>query len=64
MRDRPSGRRESCMDRVNPSMPNSSKDKKAPDSPAEIMRSLIQRHLTSTLARYAPTATPRDWWIA
>jgi starch phosphorylase len=45
-------------------MPNSSKDKKAPDSPAEIMRSLIQRHLTSTLARYAPTATPRDWWIA
>jgi glycogen phosphorylase len=45
-------------------MPNSSKDKKAPDSPADIMRSLIQRHLTSTLARYAPTATPRDWWIA
>jgi len=28
------------------------------------MRSLIQRHLTSTLARYAPSATPRDWWIA
>jgi starch phosphorylase len=28
------------------------------------MRSLIQRHLTSTMARYAPTATPRDWWIA
>ena len=28
------------------------------------MRSLIQRHLTSTLARYAPTATPRDWWVA
>jgi starch phosphorylase len=28
------------------------------------MRSLIQRHLTSTMARYAPSATPRDWWIA
>ncbi len=28
------------------------------------MRSLILRHLTSTLARYAPTATKRDWWIA
>jgi starch phosphorylase len=28
------------------------------------MRSLIQRHLTSTLARYAPSATPRDWWVA
>jgi starch phosphorylase len=28
------------------------------------MRSLILRHLTSTLARYAPTATRRDWWVA
>ncbi len=45
-------------------MTQSSKDKKAHDSPAEIMGSLIQRHLTSTLARYAPTATSRDWWIA
>jgi starch phosphorylase len=34
------------------------------DAPAEIMRSLILRHLTSTLARYAPTATQRDWWVA
>jgi starch phosphorylase len=38
--------------------------KQTTDSPSEIMRSLIQRHLTSTLARYAPSATPRDWWIA
>ena len=28
------------------------------------MPSLILRHLTSTLARYAPTATQRDWWVA
>ena len=28
------------------------------------MKSLILRHLTSTLARYAPMATPRDWWVA
>ena len=28
------------------------------------MKSLIQRHLTSTLARYAPMATTRDWWVA
>ncbi len=28
------------------------------------MRSLIQRHLTSTLARHVGSATPRDWWIA
>jgi glycogen phosphorylase len=45
-------------------MPNSSKDKNPGDSPEVIMRSLIQRHLTSTLARYAPSATPRDWWVA
>jgi starch phosphorylase len=45
-------------------MPNPSKDKKTPDSSTEIMRSLIQRHLTSTLARYAPSATLRDWWVA
>ena len=45
-------------------MPNTPKDSKVPDSPAVIMRALIQRHLTSTMARYAPTATPRDWWIA
>jgi starch phosphorylase len=45
-------------------MPNSSQDKKTPDSQAEIMKSLILRHLTSTLARYAPSATLRDWWVA
>ena len=28
------------------------------------MKSLILRHLTSTLARYAPSATLRDWWVA
>ncbi len=28
------------------------------------MKSLILRHLTSTLARHAASATPRDWWIA
>ena len=28
------------------------------------MKSLIQRHLTSTLARYGPMATDRDWWVA
>ncbi|HEY1764270.1 MAG TPA: glycogen/starch/alpha-glucan phosphorylase [Opitutaceae bacterium] len=39
-------------------------EKKQTDKPADIMRSLILRHLTSTLARYAPSATPRDWWIA
>jgi starch phosphorylase len=45
-------------------MPNSTTDKHPGDSPAAIMRSLIQRHLTSTLARYGPSATPRDWWVA
>jgi starch phosphorylase len=45
-------------------MPTTSKDTKTLDEPADVMRSLIQRHLTSTMARYAPSATPRDWWIA
>ena len=44
-------------------MPLTSKDTK-PDSQAVIIRSLILRHLTSTLARYAPSATLRDWWVA
>ena len=35
-----------------------------PDSAEEVMRSLIQRHLVSTLARHAGSATPRDWWVA
>jgi starch phosphorylase len=34
------------------------------DSPEAIFRSLILRHLTSTLARYPASATPRDWWVA
>ncbi|HXN35782.1 MAG TPA: glycogen/starch/alpha-glucan phosphorylase [Opitutaceae bacterium] len=34
------------------------------DSQATIMQSLILRHLTSTLARHAAAATPRDWWVA
>src|SRR5471032_431809 len=44
-------------------MANTPKDTKQ-DPPAEIMKSLILRHLTSTLARYAPNATLRDWWVA
>jgi len=35
-----------------------------PDSPEVALRSLIQRHLVSTLARHAGSATPRDWWVA
>ncbi|HXA14588.1 MAG TPA: glycogen/starch/alpha-glucan family phosphorylase, partial [Opitutaceae bacterium] len=34
------------------------------DSPEQIMRSLILRHLISTLARDTNTATRRDWWVA
>jgi starch phosphorylase len=34
------------------------------DTPTEVMRSLIQRHLISTLARHTGSATPRDWWVA
>src|SRR5580692_1951190 len=34
------------------------------DSPEKILRSLILRHLISTLARDTNTATPRDWWVA
>ncbi len=34
------------------------------DAPEAVMRSLIQRHLVSTLARHIASATPRDWWIA
>src|SRR5262245_28970473 len=36
----------------------------ASDRPVEVMRSLIQRHLVSTLARHTGSATPRDWWVA
>ncbi|HEY1107078.1 MAG TPA: glycogen/starch/alpha-glucan phosphorylase, partial [Opitutaceae bacterium] len=34
------------------------------DAPVDKMRSLIQRHLVSTLARHTGSATPRDWWVA
>ncbi|HVW21672.1 MAG TPA: glycogen/starch/alpha-glucan phosphorylase [Opitutaceae bacterium] len=34
------------------------------DPPSEVFRSLILRHLTSTLARHAGSAAPRDWWVA
>jgi glycogen phosphorylase len=44
-------------------MATTPKDQKT-DTQAEIMKSLILRHLTSTLARYAPNATLRDWWVA
>ena len=39
--------------------PNASNDR-----PVDVMRSLIQRHLVSTLARHTASATPRDWWVA
>ncbi len=39
--------------------PNVSKDQ-----PGDVMRSLIQRHLVSTIARHTGSATPRDWWVA
>jgi len=35
-----------------------------PAQQVEILRTLILRHLVSTLARHASSATPRDWWIA
>jgi starch phosphorylase len=34
------------------------------DSSVEIFRAAILRHLISTLARPASSATPRDWWVA
>jgi starch phosphorylase len=34
------------------------------DSPEEKLRSLIHRHLVSTLARHEGSATPHDWWVA
>lgn len=38
--------------------------KSSTDSPEDVMRSLILRHLTSTLARHQAGATARDWWVA
>ena len=37
---------------------------RANENPVEALRSLIQRHLVSTLARHTGSATPRDWWVA
>ena len=34
------------------------------DAPVEMFRTLVLRHLTSTLARHAAGATTRDWWTA
>ena len=34
------------------------------DTPVAVLRSLIQRHLVSTLARHTGSAMPRDWWVA
>jgi starch phosphorylase len=34
------------------------------DTPTDVFRTLIQRHLVSTLARHPGSATPRDWWVA
>ncbi len=34
------------------------------DSPEQALRSLIHRHLVSTLARHEGSATPHDWWVA
>jgi starch phosphorylase len=56
-----------------PPMPTSSSPSKVPaaaagrphvDSTEVMLRSLILRHLTSTMARHPGAATPRDWWIA
>jgi len=45
-------------------MPISTQEETKLEQSADAMKALIQRHLTSTLARYAPSATLRDWWIA
>jgi starch phosphorylase len=44
--------------------PAASTGRPHPDSPEAIFRSLIKRHLISTLARHEGSATPRDWWVA
>ncbi|MES2696904.1 MAG: glycogen/starch/alpha-glucan phosphorylase [Verrucomicrobiota bacterium] len=40
------------------------RDDASPDTPVDKMRTLIQRHLVSTLARHTASATPRDWWVS
>ena len=34
------------------------------DAPVQMFRTLVLRHLTSTLARHSAGATTRDWWTA
>ena len=34
------------------------------EDPVDALRTLIRRHLVSTLARHPAFATPRDWWVA
>jgi starch phosphorylase len=46
------------------SVPAATPARPSSDAPAEVLRSLILRHLTSTLARHAEGATARDWWVA
>jgi starch phosphorylase len=45
-------------------MPTLTQETRVADSPSVVMKSLIQRHLISTLARHSASATPRDWWVA
>ncbi len=47
-----------------PELGNIHRSNGSTDTPVEVMRSLIQRHLVSTLARHTGSATPRDWWVA
>ncbi|MDI1320111.1 MAG: glycogen/starch/alpha-glucan family phosphorylase, partial [bacterium] len=44
--------------------PTKSPGRPHPDNQDVILRSLIERHLVSTLARHPGTATSRDWWVA
>jgi len=52
------------MSKAPAAKPAKSTGRAHPDKPAEILRSLIERHLVSTLARDEGSATPRDWWVA
>ncbi|HTL67576.1 MAG TPA: glycogen/starch/alpha-glucan phosphorylase [Lacunisphaera sp.] len=47
-----------------PATPPVSPGRPHTDAPEVVLRSLIERHLVSTLARHTGSATPRDWWVA
>jgi starch phosphorylase len=47
-----------------PTAGTAGQSRRATDDPVVAFKTLIVRHLTSTLARDQGTATPRDWWIA